>query len=219
MDKISEVCDRVNESCLYIDSYELAEKFLKFVMPKADAEAISHKLIETFDSFYDACNAPISKLCKIDGITETTAKQIKTFPMLARAYRLSMYDKKHVFTDRHDVARYCMELLGGRKNEHFYILCFNSRGELTDRIHVSEGTPDETYVPVRAVVEKVVNASAKRVVITHNHPGGSLNPSIADLELTKNIKHALSDIGVTLWEHIVVGKYDYLHITIDNSKK
>ena len=219
MDEISRVYDTETEGYLYVDSYELAQKFLTFVMPKSDAEALSHKLIETFDSFYDACNAPISKLCKIDGISETTARQIKIFPILVRAYRMSMYDKKHVFTDRHDVARYCMELLSGRKNEHFYILCFNSRNELTNKIHLAEGTPDMVNVPVRAVVEKVVNASTKKVVLAHNHPGGSMQPSPNDIQLTEQVKLALADIGVMLWEHIIVGKYRYSHITIDNSKK
>jgi len=207
--------NRASSKCYEIDSYVIAEKFLDFVMPNSDAKTISRRLIDEFGSFYDACNAPCSKLCKIEGITEQTAKQLKNFPMLARAYKMSMYDKKHVFSDIDDISHYCIELLSGRKNEHFYMLCLNSRNELIDRIHISEGTPNEVYVPVRTIVEKAVECSAKKVVLTHNHPGGTLNASLQDLEITGKAKVALENVGIELYDHVLVARDKAFSITVE----
>ena len=74
---------------------------------------------------------------------------------------------------------------------------------------VHEGTINESPVYPRLIVETALRHKANSVILAHNHPGGSLNPSKADVDATRRIAAALEAISIKVVDHIIVcgGKY------------
>ena len=70
----------------------------------------------------------------------------------------------------------------------------------------NEGTIDHTPVYPREVVKRALILDATAVIMVHNHPSNRLDPSKADIEMTKRIKNALDAVGILLHDHVIVSK-------------
>ena len=76
-----------------------------------------------------------------------------------------------------------------------------------ERLH--EGTINEAPVYPRLVIEAALKYNANNIVLAHNHPGGSLTPSVSDENITKKIIAALNPISMNVVDHIIVGDDKY----------
>ena len=103
-----------------------------------------------------------------------------------------------------------MSLFTGRTYEVFFVICLDSQNRVNYAALLHEGTLNEVSVYPRLVVEMVLRHQANSVILAHNHPGGSLNPSNDDIELTKKIKAALEPISVKVVDHIIVAGDKYM---------
>ncbi|MCG8650259.1 MAG: hypothetical protein MI861_10515, partial [Pirellulales bacterium] len=61
-------------------------------------------------------------------------------------------------------------------------------------------------VYVRDIVKRALELSATAIILVHNHPSGDPEPSRADVETTKQIVTAAKNLGITVHDHIIVGK-------------
>ncbi|MET0408734.1 MAG: JAB domain-containing protein, partial [Hyphomicrobium sp.] len=69
-----------------------------------------------------------------------------------------------------------------------------------------KGTVDHTPVYVREVVKRALELSASAIILVHNHPSGDPTPSRADIDMTKQIIEASRPLGVTVHDHVIVGR-------------
>ena len=69
-----------------------------------------------------------------------------------------------------------------------------------------QGTVDHTPVYVREVVKRALELSATAIVLVHNHPSGDPAPSRVDIDMTKQIVAAAAALGITVHDHIIVGR-------------
>lgn len=93
--------------------------------------------------------------------------------------------------------------------EKVYVLALNTSGHLTGVCEVSHGSVSMSLFPVREICQKALLLGAVKVVLTHNHPSGSLDPSKEDVESTKKVKKALETVGIHLDDHIIVSQEGY----------
>lgn len=100
--------------------------------------------------------------------------------------------------------------------EEIHILLGDSTGKLIKRICLSKGVVNESFCSVREIVDVVMRNGASQVVLVHNHPSNNPTPSQADIVLTEQIYVALSLIGVTLGDHIIITKDSYYSFYHDN---
>lgn len=89
--------------------------------------------------------------------------------------------------------------------EHFGVLYLDSRHALVEWRVESIGTLTETSVYPRELARAALTLNACAVILAHNHPSGSAEPSKADIELTAKIKSALKLLDVRVLDHFVVG--------------
>jgi len=68
------------------------------------------------------------------------------------------------------------------------------------------GTVDHTPVYPREVIKRGLELSASAIILVHNHPSGDPSPSAADIRMTRTIAEAAAPLGITLHDHIIVGK-------------
>jgi DNA repair protein RadC len=95
--------------------------------------------------------------------------------------------------------------LGKYDREVFAILVLNSQHQLIEYKELFFGTINAASVYPREVVKEVLHQNGAAVIFAHNHPSGELEPSQADIAITKRLKDALALIDVQVLDHIVVG--------------
>jgi DNA repair protein RadC len=87
----------------------------------------------------------------------------------------------------------------------FAIMVLNSQHQLIEYKELFFGTINAASVYPREVVKEVLHQNGSSVIFAHNHPSGELEPSQADIAITKRLKDALALIDVQVLDHIVVG--------------
>ena len=78
------------------------------------------------------------------------------------------------------------------------------RNHILDCVCMGEGTVDQTAVYPREVLKKALELDSAGIIISHNHPGGSLEASEGDRHLTRQISTAARALGITIHDHLIV---------------
>jgi DNA repair protein RadC len=96
-----------------------------------------------------------------------------------------------------------------RKQEHFLCATINGANEILNIRVVSIGLIDRTPIHPREVFADALSDRASAIIVAHNHPAGSLEPSAADVEATKQLKAAGGVVGIPLLDHIIFNRSGY----------
>jgi DNA repair protein RadC len=85
----------------------------------------------------------------------------------------------------------------------------NRANILLGKDRLSSGGEDSTVIDNRMIIRRAIERKACGVILVHNHPSGSALPSSADISQTKSLQNALKTCGLTLIDHIIIGKGNY----------
>ena len=88
--------------------------------------------------------------------------------------------------------------------EKMIMLTLNTRHQVVGCFEVSRGTVDESMIYPREIATRALLTNAKAVILAHNHPSGSTNPSKADINVTRKVEDVLNMLGINLLDHIIV---------------
>jgi len=190
--------------------HEALELMLFYAIPQKNVNPLAHALIQRFGSLYGVLNASPRQLMQVEGIGEYAAVYLSLFasvPRLADATRASNRVK---LTTRQAAVNYCARLLGGEKREMFYAICLNGQMETLSDVLIAKGSLSDVPAYPRVVMDAVLTHNAHGVLLCHNHPGGSVAPSQADLDTTGTLSRLLAEIEVTLVDHIIICDGDAL---------
>ena len=103
-----------------------------------------------------------------------------------------------------DVANYLKMRFAGLEHEEFHIMFLNAQNRVIETDAMFRGTLTQTSVYPREVVKRALELNANAVILAHNHPSGTVDPSRADEFLTKTLKDALALVDVKILDHVVV---------------
>jgi DNA repair protein RadC len=92
------------------------------------------------------------------------------------------------------------------EREELRVLFLDKRNRLIEEERQQVGTVDHTPVYPREVVRRALELSATAVILVHNHPSGDPTPSRADVEMTQAIIAVARPLGISVHDHIIVGK-------------
>ena len=109
------------------------------------------------------------------------------------------------FTDPHASGRFFQDKLAGLEREVFAAVFLDTRHRLIEYVELFQGTIDGAEVHPREVVRQALRCNAAAVIVAHNHPSGTTDPSAADRAVTARLKQALALVDVRMLDHIVVG--------------
>lgn len=189
-----------------LPDYELLELILFGAMRQGDTKPLAKALIAKFGSFAEVINAPDERLLEVKGVGERVVIELKL--VRAAALRLMRGDvmDRPVLDSWSSVLDYCRAAMGFEAREQFRILFLDKRNKVIADEVQQEGTVDHTPVYIREVVKRALELSATAIILVHNHPSGDPAPSHADIEMTKQIVTAAKGLGITVHDHIIVGK-------------
>jgi DNA repair protein RadC len=107
------------------------------------------------------------------------------------------------------VHHFLMPIMAGATVESFYVVYLNNKNEIQGYSEVSRGTVSETIIHPREVFKGAILANASGIVISHNHPSGTLEPSREDIATTARIKEAGIVIGIHVLDHVICTESGY----------
>ncbi|GAA6205387.1 DNA repair protein RadC [Thalassotalea sp. SU-HH00458] len=116
------------------------------------------------------------------------------------------YVRKDAFTSSEATKDFLKFKLGKYEREVFAVMLLDSQHQLIDYQELFFGTINAASVYPREVVKTVITENAAAVILAHNHPSGEVEPSQADIAITKRLKEALALIDVPVLDHVVIGK-------------
>lgn len=153
----------------------------------------------------------IDSIKYINSLSLTKAQQRRLYLLYMFYNRMLLAENQHkeIINSSSKAGEYCKKLFTGLSYEAFYVICLDSQNRVNYAAKVHEGTINEAPVYPRIIVETALNYRANSVILAHNHPGGSLNPSSADIEVTKKIQKALEPISIKVVDHIIVADNKY----------
>ncbi|MCL2058854.1 MAG: DNA repair protein RadC [Oscillospiraceae bacterium] len=189
--------------------FQVLEMLLFFGVPHKDTNGLAHALLERFGSLSGVFNASHHELLEVPGLGPHAATLICMVPGLARRYATDRWKDKTQITDSKKAAAYAASLFVGVEYEVFYMICLDSQNHVIMPVLISRGTINEAMVYPRAIIENALRHKASVVILTHNHPGGSTEPSAADAHMTKRLTAALETISVNVMDHIIIAGKNY----------
>ena len=197
------------------DDYEVLELLLQFSVPRKDTKETAKKLIAHFGSLPEVLDASYEELLQADipNVRDTSAALITLVRQMEQRYQKSKERGRVTIRSTSDAGRPCTAMFLGEPEERVGMICLNAAGKILKRSEIAQGDVNAVHFPIRKIVETAIGSRAVSVILTHNHPGGSLSPSREDLEATEATKAALETIGVRLLDHLIVSgdRYCSLH--------
>lgn len=148
-----------------------------------------------------AINAFSKKLCRSSSHTVYQNEIIKT-ALQCLEQRLTYSDVR--ISNSTDTKAYLRLQLAEEENEVFGVFFLNSQHCLIGFEKLTQGSINRAIVYPRQVVQRAITLNAAAVILTHNHPSGSVKPSQADIEVTQQLQKILAIIDVNVLDHVIV---------------
>ncbi len=189
-----------------VSEYELLELVLFRAIPQRDVKPLAKELIAKFGSFAEVVAAPPTRLAEIKGMGEAAITELKIVHAAANRLVRGQLQKKPVLSSWSNVIDYCRSAMAYADKEQFRLLFLDKRNQLIADEVQQVGTVDHTPVYPREVVKRALKLSATALILVHNHPSGDPTPSRADIQMTQAIIDVAKPLGISVHDHIIVGK-------------
>jgi len=189
-----------------VADYELLELILFQARPRGDVKPLAKALIRHFGSFAEAVSAAPERLREVDGIGDSAIVALKSVRAAALKMMQGQVLQQPALASWTALMDYCRASMAYETNEQFRILFLDRKNVLIGDEVQQSGTVDHTPVYPREVIKRALELGASAIIMVHNHPSGDPTPSKADIEMTKQVKEAGEKLGVTLHDHIVIGR-------------
>lgn len=192
---------------------ELLALFLRTGIKGKSVFRMAQELLEHFKGFAGLIHASADELkfCKGMGGTAKRAQLVAVLEIARRALTQELSETA-VMNSPAAVKQYLQLELGQLKHEVFAVLFMDVHNRLLSYQPMFRGSVSQTMVYPREVAKTALALGADGVVLAHNHPGGNVKPSPADLKLTQSLKDALGLIDVAVRDHIIVAQGKYLSL-------
>ncbi len=186
------------------EDYNVLEYMLTMVVSRRDTNPLGHLLIEEFGSLANVLEATPDQLLKVKGVTPRIANFLTSIPLIFRNYKISKLEPKTYITCPEDVFNYLGQCIYHLPSEEFYIICLDNGNKTIGHRIVAFGGNSQVSINMQDAVQYAVKLKAKKVVLLHNHPAGSCDPSDEDKATTKKFFMSFNVSGILLYDHIIV---------------
>lgn len=196
--------ERLQRNSRELADYEVLELLLGYVLTRQDTKPLAKELLDRFGTLVDVFAARPEELRAIKGF----GPALETFWVLWKETWARLHEtptgKRCELDTPQAVAQMAIARLGGASKEEFWTALVDNKNRLLAWEQVSQGTVDRAAVYIREVLSLALSYEASGMILVHNHPGGDLDPSREDLELTKRVSVASNTLGIRLLDHLIV---------------
>ena len=188
---------------------EVLELLLTFGTPRSDCKEAARQALAEFGSFAAVFEASIPALQKIPGIGPKNSFAIHFVQGVARRYLKERLQGKRYLHSSAEVRDYLLHSMRGLKKEVFTVIYLDSSHAIIDSEIIAEGTINVNTVYPRELMSRALEQNAAALIVAHNHPSGSLDPSPQDRHLTRTLCLLCSLMQIQLLDHLIIGDGSY----------
>lgn len=189
--------------------YELVEYLLALAIPRRDTKPLAKALLREFGSLAQLIAADPQSLRRVDGMGETAIAALKIVQATGLRMLKGEFRDKPLLSSWDALLDWLRADMSPIDVERVRILYLNARNMLIRDELASEGSIDQSAIYVREVIRRALELGASAIILVHNHPSGSPEPSRQDIAITRDIAEAAAKLGITLHDHIIIGGADY----------
>lgn len=189
-----------------VADYEVLELILFRAIGRQDVKPLARRLLDRFGDLARVISAPKARLMEVHGVGEAVVLELKLIEVAAQRMARSRVMQRPVLSSWSALLDYCHTVMAHAEREHFRILFLDRKNVLIADEEQARGTVDHVPVYPREVVKRALELGASALILVHNHPSGDPTPSAADVDMTKQIAEACGVLGLTLHDHLIIGK-------------
>jgi len=189
-----------------VPDYELLELVLFRAIPRQDVKPLAHLLLKTFGDFNRVISASADRLLAVSGVGNAVVQELKIVEAAAHRMARSRVINRPALSGWDALLDYCHTSMAHRETEQFRVLYLDRKNILIADEEQAQGTVDHVPVYPREVVKRALELNASALILVHNHPSGDPTPSEADIAMTHQVNDAATALGLTLHDHLIVGK-------------
>jgi len=195
--------------------YELLELVLFRAIPRRDVKPLARALMDRFGDFNRVISASEARLRDISGVGDAVVIELKIVEAAAQRMARARVMQQHVVSSWDALIDYCHTAMAHRETECFRVLYLDRKNVLIADEEQAKGTVDHVPVYPREVAKRALELNASALILVHNHPSGDPTPSQADIDMTHQIAAACDALGLTLHDHLIIGKSTELSFRAD----
>ena len=192
--------------------HEVVEYLLMTAIPRRDVKPLARSLIARFGSLAGVFNADASALAKHPGMGETSAAALRIVALAARRLARAEVRAAPVLGSWQALIDYLTIDMAHLTVERVRVLYLNAQNMLIHDEHVGDGSIDEAAIHPREVIRRALDLGATALILVHNHPSGSPQPSRADIQITNRIAEAGRLLGITVHDHVIIGREGHVSL-------
>ena len=186
-----------------LQDYEAVELLLTYAIPRKDVKPLAKLLIERFGNFTGILHATGNELLSVPGVGTHVAVLILLMREMMTKSLEEQVREKPVIDTRQDISNFLRMKIGNDKKEALMIFYLDAARHIIE-YDISQGTVDYTTVYTREITERALLCRACGIILAHNHPSGSREPSPEDVRLTRHLEETLKCLNIELLDHVIV---------------
>ena len=185
--------------------HELIEYLLALAIPRRDTKPLAKALLARFGGIGGLLTADWTQLTQVKELGETSIAALKIAQAAALRLLRSEIAERPVLSSWQALLDYLHADMAHLSVERVRVLHLNARNMLIRDHHMADGSVDEAAIYAREVVKQAVALGSTSLILVHNHPSGSPEPSRQDIAVTRQIIDATKPIGITVHDHVIIG--------------
>jgi DNA repair protein RadC len=184
--------------------HEMLEMLLFLALPRRDTKPIARELLTKFGGFGPVVSASVAELRSVEGLGDAGIAAVKLAQAAAIRLLRGELKAKPVLRSWEALTDYLRAALGYEKTEQFRVLFLDARSRLIADEIMGRGTINHAPVYPREIARRGLELHASMVILAHNHPSGTTEPSHDDIAMTREVRRALQPLGIGLHDHLIV---------------
>lgn len=192
--------------------YEVIEYLLMTAIPRRDMKPLAKSLLQRFGSLAGVFNADPRALAAHPGMGETSAAALKVVALAARRLARSGVQESPILGSWQALIDYLTIDMAHLNHERVRVLYLDVKNRLILDHLVTDGSIDEAAIHPREVVKRALDLGASALILVHNHPSGSPEPSRADIQITNRLAEAGRLLGIVVHDHVIIGKEGHVSL-------
>ncbi|AJR02481.1 RadC family protein [Siansivirga zeaxanthinifaciens] len=174
------------------------------------AVTLCKRILASVDNNLNALSKlSVKQLMTFNGIGEAKAISIVAALELGRRRRGEEALEKKKITSSSAVFELMQPVIGELEHEEFWIIYLNNSNKVIQKNQLSKGGITGTLVDVRLVLKIALEVGATGLILSHNHPSGTLKPSEADKQITQKLKNAAQSLDIKVLDHLIITENAY----------
>ncbi len=191
-----------------LNDHELLEAVLFNIIPRVDTNPTAHRLLRAFGSLSGVFSASVNELCSVEGVGVVAARKLK---LLGKLYERMGKEKvsKKTISSRDSLNEYVISEFMGLKKERLDIHLLNAKYRILHTLSYEGGEYNRVTAEPKELLSAIGAHKPKYLLIAHNHPSGSLLPSVNDDYSTANVIKLCDLLNVEVIDHLIIADGEY----------